>query len=150
GGQQFRLELMPGTQINRFVGSFTEPYLFDLPIAFNAQGYLFQRQYPNSGVSFTESRGGGRFSIGRQFGTQIYADVAARVEEVDFFGFSSPAPADYLAAAGHTTLATLRPSFRLDNRNDPFAPNKGQYLELAFEQGWGSFTFPKFTAEGRK
>jgi outer membrane protein insertion porin family len=39
---------------------------------------------------------------------------------------------------------------RFDNRNDPFSPNKGQYLEAAFEQGWGTFTFPKFTVEGRQ
>ena len=26
---------------------------------------------------------------------------------------------------------------------------KGQYLEFSFEQGWGTFTWPKFDAEGR-
>ena len=145
-GQDFRLELSPGTLINRAVVSFRDPYLFDLPIGLGASGYAFQRLYPD----FNESRGGGRFSLGSQFGTQTYADVAVRVEDVDFYGFRSPAPADYLAAAGHTTLATLRPSLRFDNRNDPFVPNKGQYLEFAFEQGWGDFTFPKFTVEGRQ
>jgi outer membrane protein insertion porin family len=39
---------------------------------------------------------------------------------------------------------------RFDNRNDPFSPNAGSYLEMAFEQGWGSFTFPKATIEGRQ
>ena len=41
---------------------------------------------------------------------------------------------------------SIRPSIRFDNRNAPFMPNKGQYLELSFEQGWGTFTYPK--AEG--
>jgi outer membrane protein insertion porin family len=145
GGQTFQLELMPGTLINRFQLSIKEPYLFDLPIGAGAAGYLFQRVYPN----WTESRGGGRFSLGRQFGTLTYADLALRVEDVDFYGYRSPAPADYLAAAGHTTLATIRPSIRFDNRNAPFMTNKGQYLELSFEQGWGSFTYPKFEIEGR-
>lgn len=145
-GQDFRLELSPGTLINRAVVSFREPYLFDRPISLGVSGYTFSRLYPD----FNESRGGGRFSLGRQFGTQTYADVAVRVEDVGFSGFRSPAPADYLAASGHTFLASLRPSVRFDNRNDPFVPSKGQYLELAFEQGWGDFTFPKFTAEGRQ
>ena len=52
---------------------------------------------------------------------QTYADVAFRIEDVNFYNFRYPAPADYLAAAGHTTLATIRPSLRFDNRNDPFA-----------------------------
>jgi outer membrane protein insertion porin family len=146
GGQDFRIELTPGTVYNRAVVSFYDPYLFDLPVGFGTSAYAFNRVY----ADWTESRAGGRFSIGRQFGTQTYADVAFRVENVDFYSFRFPAPADYLAAAGHTTLATIRPSLRFDNRNDPFAPNKGQYVELAFEEGWGTFTYPKFTAEGRQ
>ena len=55
-----------------------------------------------------------------------------------------------LAAAGHTTLATIRPSIRWDNRNNPVTPTSGSYAELAFEQGWGTFTFPKVTIEGKK
>ena len=143
-GQEFRLELSPGTAINRAVVSFREPYLFDLPIGFGASAYVFQRAYRD----FNETRGGGRFSLGRQFGTQTYADLAFRVEDVNITGFDSPAPADFLAASGHTTLATLRPSIRFDNRNDPFAPNKGQYLEAAFEQGWGTSPSPSSPSRG--
>jgi outer membrane protein insertion porin family len=136
---------MPGTLINRFQVSLREPYLFDLPIGASGSGYLFNRIYPD----WTESRGGGRFSIGRQFGTQTYADVAFRIEDINFYGFTSPTPADYLAASGHSTLASIRPSLRFDNRNAAFMPNKGQYLELSFEEAWGTFTFPKFEVEGR-
>lgn len=144
-GQEFQVQLMPGTVMNRFQVSLREPYLFDLPIGASSAGYIFNRIYPD----WTESRAGGRFSLGRQIGTSIYTDVAFRIEDVNFYGFQSPAPADYLAASGFTTLATLRPSIRFDNRNSPFMPNKGQYLEFSFEQGWGTFTYPKFEAEGR-
>ncbi|MBX6315313.1 MAG: BamA/TamA family outer membrane protein, partial [Isosphaeraceae bacterium] len=144
-GQDFRLELSPGTLINRALISFRDPYLFDLPIGFGISGYTFQRVYPD----WTEGRTGVRGSLGRQFGTRTYADVALRAEDVQFHGFNTPAPADFLAAAGHTALYTIRPSLRFDNRNDPFVATKGQYLEVAFEQGWGTFTYPKITAEGR-
>ncbi|MCA1684462.1 MAG: BamA/TamA family outer membrane protein, partial [Planctomycetia bacterium] len=143
--QQFTMNLMPGTLINRFDVSLKEPYLFNKNIGASAAGYLFQRIYPN----WTEGRAGGRFSLGRQFGTQTYADVAVRAEEVNFYGYRSPAPADYLAASGHTFLSTIRPSIRFDNRNAPLSPNKGQYLELSFEQGFGTFTYPKAEVEGR-
>jgi outer membrane protein insertion porin family len=144
-GQDFRIELSPGTSINRAVISFRDPYVFNLPIGFGTSGYVFSRFYPD----WTEDRGGGRFSLGRQFGTQTYADVAFRIEDVDVHGFSYPAPAEYLAVSGHTTLATIRPSLRFDNRNDAFSPNRGSYLEFAFEQGWGDFTYPKVSVEGR-
>ncbi len=145
-GQDLRIELSPGTLINRAVVSFRDPYVFNLPIGFGASGYTFQRYYPD----WTEGRGGGRFSLGRQFGVRTYADVAFRIEDVNIYGYRTPAPAELLAVSGHSTLATIRPSLRFDNRNDPFAPNKGQYFEAAFEQGWGTFTFPKITLEGRQ
>ncbi len=85
-GQDLRIELSPGTLINRALISFSDPYLFDLPIGFGASGYVFNRVYPD----FTEARGGGRFSIGRQFGVQTYADVAVRAEDVNFSNFRYP------------------------------------------------------------
>jgi outer membrane protein insertion porin family len=145
GGQEFRVMLQAGTLINMIQVSLREPYLFDLPIGAGATGYLFSRIYPN----WDERRGGGRFSLGRQFGTAMYADVAVRAEEVDFFGYRTPAPANYLAASGITSLFSIRPSLRFDNRNSPFMATKGQYVEVSAEQGFGSFTFTKFDAEGR-
>ncbi len=145
GGQEFRLDIQPGTNINRFQVSLREPYLFDLPIGAGVAGYWFNRFYPD----WDERRGGGRFSLGRQFGTSIYADAALRIEDINFYGFRTPAPAQYLAAAGESTLLSLRPSLRFDNRNSPFMATKGQYAEFSFEQGWGTFTWSKFDAEGR-
>ena len=146
GAQDLRIELSPGTLINRAVISFRDPYVFDLPVAFGISAYAFQRVYSD----YTEGRTGARTSLGKQFGTSVYADIAARIEDVNFHSYRVPAPASYLAASGHTTLFTLRPSIRYDNRNDAFSPNKGQYVEAAFEQGYGDFTFPKFTIEGRQ
>ncbi|APW59123.1 Outer membrane protein assembly factor BamA [Paludisphaera borealis] len=144
-GQEFRVDLQPGTLINRFQVSLREPYLFDLPIGAGVAGYYFSRFYPN----WDERRGGGRFSLGRQFGTSTYADVAVRAESVNFFGFKTPAPAQYLAASGESSLFSVRPSLRFDNRNSPFQATKGQYAEFSFEQGWGTYTWSKFDAEGR-
>jgi len=145
GGQEFRLDLQPGTEINRMQVSIRDPYLFDLPIGGGAAGYYFSRFYPD----WSERRGGGRFSLGRQFGSSTYADVALRAEDINFYGYRSPAPAQYLAAAGQSTLVSLRPSLRFDNRNSPFLATKGQYAEFSYEQGWGTFTWSKFDAEGR-
>jgi outer membrane protein insertion porin family len=145
GGQSLQLNATVGNLINMMSVSLREPYLFDLPIGANSSAYLYQRVYPN----WDERRGGGSFSIGRQLGTSIYTDFAVRAEEVDFFGYKSPAPADYLAVNGFTELISLKPTLRWDNRNSPFMPTKGQYVQLSTEQGFGSFTWSKFDAEGR-
>ena len=144
-GQELRINLQAGTLINFMQVSVRNPYMFDLPIGAGVSGYFFQRIYPN----WDERRGGGRVSLGRQFGTMTYFDVSAWAEEVDFFGYRTPAPADYLAASGYTQLYAIMPSFRIDNRNNPMMPTKGQYANFSVEQGFGTFTFTKFDAEGR-
>ncbi len=145
GGQEFRVNLQAGNLINYMQVSLRDPYLFDWTIGAGVSGYLFQRIYPY----WDERRGGGRINIGRQFGTMTYVNVSAWAEEVNFFGYRTPAPADYLAASGYTQLYAIMPSIRIDNRNNPLMPTKGQYANFSVEQGFGTFTFTKFDAEGR-
>ena len=146
GGQELRINLMAGNWVNSMQVSLREPYLFDRNIGAAVTGYLFSRYYP---YLWNERRGGGRISIGKQIGTSMYADIAAWAEAVNFFGYKTPAPADYLAASGFTQLYAIMPSLRFDNRNNPFMATKGQYANFSVEQGFGSFTFTKFDAEGR-
>jgi outer membrane protein insertion porin family len=145
-GQQLSVELMPGTLVNVYSVSFRDPYLFDLPVGLGVSGYQFSRYY----TDWHEVRSGGRFNLGKQFGTQAYGDVAFRIEDVNITGFKYPAPALLLDAAGHTTLATFRPSFRIDSRDSPFLPTSGTFAEVAFEQAVGTYNFSKFTAEARQ
>lgn len=145
-GQQLSINMTVGNFLNMAQVSLLDPYLFDLPIGGSVTGSAFTRIYPD----WLENRVGGKLGLGRQFGTSIYADVTMSAEDIDFYGFRTPAPANYLAAEGHTFLATLSPSIRYDNRNHPFSPTSGQYIEARFLQAWGSFTFPQATIEGRK
>jgi outer membrane protein insertion porin family len=145
GGQSLQISLQAGNLINMMSVSLREPYLFDMRVGASAAGFLMSRIYPN----WDERRGGGQLSLGRQFGTSVYADVSTRAEEVDFFGYRSPAPANYLAASGFTSLFSIKEGIRFDNRNNPFMATKGMYLQFFAEQGFGSFTWSKFDAEGR-
>ncbi len=145
-GQQFSIDLSPGTLINFYNISFRDPYLFELPIGLTVNGYQWNRVY----YDWHEQRSGGRFGLGKQFGTQQYADLAFRIEDVDIYGFKYPAPAALLDVAGHTTLSTFRSSYRIDTRDNPFLPSGGGYFETAVEQAVGTYIFTKGTVEGRK
>ena len=143
-GQDFQLPLMAGTLINRFMVSLRNPYLFDLPIGGRASGYLFSVSIPTGPKAAPAAGSRSAASSARRpmptsrSGSRTSTSTATR-----------PPPADFLAASGHSFLASIRPSLRFDNRNSPFLPNKGQYLEFSFEQGWGTFTYPKVEVEGR-
>src|SRR5262249_35064962 len=44
-GQEFRVELVPGTQLQRYVATFREPFLFDSPYSLTTSGYFYQRYF---------------------------------------------------------------------------------------------------------
>src|SRR5205823_14966077 len=41
GGQEFRIEAVPGTELQRYTISFREPSLFDSPYSFAISGYYY-------------------------------------------------------------------------------------------------------------
>ena len=135
GGQSLQINLSAGNLINMMSVSLREPYLFDLPIGASGTGYLYQRVYPN----WDERRGGGSFSLGRQLGTSIYIPTCrCGLKRSTFSVTNRRHPADYLAASGFTSLFSLKPSLRFDNRNSPFMATKGQYLHALDRAGnWG-------------
>jgi len=145
-GQQLSIDLSPGTLLNYYSISFRDPYLFDLPLGLGIQGYQTSRFFHD----WREQRSGGKFYLGKQFGTSAYGELAYRIEDVAITGFRYPAPAALLDVAGHTLLSSIRPSFRVDTRDNPFLPSAGGYYETAFEQGFGTYTFSKVTAEARQ
>src|SRR5204863_8452947 len=44
-GQEFRVEAVPGTQLQRYTVSFREPFLFDSPYSLGTSGYYYTRQF---------------------------------------------------------------------------------------------------------
>ena len=45
-GEHFRLEAAPGTEVQRYLASFTEPYLMDTPVSLGLSGSYFTRAIP--------------------------------------------------------------------------------------------------------
>ena len=133
GGQEFRVDIQPGTNINRFQVSLREPYLFDLPIGAGVAAYWFNRFYPD----WDERRGGGRFSLGRQFGTSFYADAALRVEDINFYGFRTPAGA--IPGGRRRVVPGLAASQHpVRQSKQPVPGHQGQYAEFCLRAGLGN------------
>ncbi len=89
-GQGFRLEAMPGNQVQRYMLQFTEPYLFNTRVSFNASAYLFDRQF----VDWNEQRLGGRLGLGYRLTPDLSISGTLRGEQVNI---SNPAR-EYSAA----------------------------------------------------
>ncbi|MEQ8784696.1 MAG: BamA/TamA family outer membrane protein [Pirellulaceae bacterium] len=141
-GQGFRLEALPGNQVQRYLVSFTEPYLLDSLISLNVSGFYFDRIY----TDWNEQRLGGRVALGRRLTPDLSISVAGRAEQVKIFQPSFPVP-ELAAALGDNDLYSGQVSLTHDTRDVPFAPTEGHLIELSYEQVFGTYDYPRGEAE---
>src|SRR5439155_16640058 len=101
GGQEFRLEAAPGTQFSRYLASWRDPRIFDLPYSFGVSGHFFQRMYPE----YDEERAGAQFTLGHEFSDRIRGSVGLRVENVNITHPDVPTPHDLQVVLGNNFLS---------------------------------------------
>lgn len=145
-GQQFRLEAVPGTQFQRYGITFRDPYVFNTPVSAGVNGYFFNRQYRD----WSEQRVGGTGTLGYQIRPDLSAVWALRLEDVKVSNPSTLAIPSLAEAVGHTDFYSSRWSIIQDTRDSAFLPTEGHRIELAFEQAFGEFSFPRGDVDLRK
>jgi outer membrane protein insertion porin family len=144
-GQQFRIEAVPGTSVQRYMVSFREPYLLDTDISLGLSGYYYDRVYSE----WTEQRVGGRISLGYQLTHDLSITGAYRGERVRISSLAALAP-EYLAMEGSNALHGFQLSLAHDTRDSSFLPTEGHLIELSFEQVIGTFQYPTAELDMRK
>jgi outer membrane protein insertion porin family len=146
-GQRFRLEAAPGTEVQRYLVSFQEPYLWDTPISFALSGSYFDRRY----VDWDEQRLGGRTSLGYQWTeNDVGATFSYRAENINIRNISTPALDELDEVEGDNSLHGFRVGIANDTRDSPFLATQGHFVEVSFEQVVGSFIYPRGTLDARK
>lgn len=145
-GQEFRIEAVPGTQLQRYTVSWREPFLFDTPYSLGVSGYYYDRVFNE----YTESRLGTRIPVGRQLNRYWSTSISARVENVGVHNVPFFAPPEFLAVQGNNFLWSLRAGVTRDDRDSYLRPTEGSLVDLSCEQVMGEFAFPIFNLEANK
>ena len=142
GGQSFRIEAVPGTEVSRYTASWRTPYFLGTDFSFGVDGFYYNRFFEN----WTEDRLGGRLSLGYIINRHWTAGVNLRLENVEFRDFLNvPAtPQLYRDVAGDNFLSTVQLRIARDTRDSPFLPSRGNLVEFAYEQAFGEFSYPRF------
>jgi outer membrane protein insertion porin family len=143
-GQSFRLELVPGTQLSRYLVSWEDPYFCDTNYSVGTSGFFYNRFYND----WTEQRMGGRLNVGQLLSRHWSWGAALRLENVNISNFHTPAPALLTAAKGNSFLSTGQATLTYDTRDSAFLPTQGHMLEAIYEQGFGEFVYPRGTVQG--
>ena len=99
-GQTFRLELVPGADVQRYLVSFGEPYLFNTPVSLTASAYLFDRRY----FDWDEQRLGGRIALGYRLTHDISVSAGFRGENVNISDLRLNSSPSLNAVVGDTDL----------------------------------------------
>lgn len=155
GGQRLRIDASPGSQVNRYLVSFTEPYLLDSPVSLSLGGSFFDRRFNN----WDEQRLGGRIALGYKWVERDLSTVLTyRGEKVNI----SDAPLAFDSTSGDVRVPELaevlgnnylhgfRASVINDTRDSTFLATQGHYLEVSGEQVIGTFDYPRVMIDARK
>ena len=148
-GQRFRLEAAPGTEVQRYLVSFQEPYLLDTPVSLGLSGSFFDRRYRD----WDEQRIGGRvvarLSVDRE--RSVGRDLPYRGENVKISNPSirhrfRSSPKSW-ATTRCTASSAPSPTTRATARS---WPRKATSCSLEFEQVVGTSTIRGSILDGRQ
>ncbi len=146
-GQRFRLEASPGTELQRYMATFQEPYLFDTRIGLSMSASYYTRFF----FDWAEARTGGRVGLGYQFqfAPDLSVNAGFRGESVDVFNPRVLAP-DIVDMQGTNGVYGFSGGIIHDTRDSPFLPTQGHLATFEFEQVIGTYVYPRGILEGRQ
>jgi outer membrane protein insertion porin family len=136
-GQNFRIMAMPGTIMQQYMATFTEPYLFDTLYSLSDSLYYFQRYYNE----YFEQREGDRITVGRQLNRFWSASIGMRVENVSVGDLPSGIPADYTSVQGNNFQIGFPITITRDTRDSLIRPTQGSQIQASYEELTGEFNF---------
>ena len=146
GGQRLRIEAIPGTELQRYLVNFTEPYLFDSNVSLNLSGFLYDRRY----FDWDEQRLGGRIGLGYRLTPDLSLSTGMRLENVNISDPRVNTVPELNEVLGDNSLYSGRLTLTHDTRDSPFAPTEGHFLEMTFEQVFGTYVYPRGNVDYRR
>ena len=145
-GQTLRVEAVPGSQFQRYTAQFADPNLLGyLPISMSVSGFLYDRRFDD----WDEERAGGRLAFGYRITPDLSLSAGVSAQNVEISNLRIAGLPEFEEVRGDNDLYSGEISLRHDTRDSPIQPSQGHYLELTFEETFGSFDYAKFDTEYR-
>ena len=131
-GRSVALKGYLGQEAQRYVLSFTEPYVFDRPISGGIDLYNWLREYPD----FTEDSTGFRLRSGYRFGNYSRLGATYNFSSSLVTDMPTDAPPIYLQQEGRLSSTSITLAWDRDSTNHPFLPSRGMVSGLSVQ--WAS------------
>lgn len=144
-GQEFTATLQPGNEVQNYVVSLGDDYLFESNYSGNIGGGYRVRQYDQ----YTETRLGGNASIGRRFGRVWSGSLVLRGDEIEIRDVSTSSIYDLREVEGRSAITGVGVRLRRSTLNQSIKPSSGTRLDGAAEQVGavgGDYSFARLTS----
>ncbi len=150
GGQGFRMEAMPGSQVQRYLISHNTPYLYlpgmAEPFSLGLSGFFYDRRF----FDWDEQRLGGRVSLGYRVTHDLSLTSSLRMENVNIHDPRVIGVPELDEVLGDNELYGARFTLTHDTRDTAFAATEGHLIELSYEQIFGTFDYPRADLDYRQ
>ena len=120
-GQTLSLKASLGSTSNNYELSFTEPWLFDLPLWCKADIWKYTKEYD----SYTLDTQGGGVTLGYPIWNRITGYVGYKLSMDDIQDVESTASSYIMAQEGKRTTSSMTFTLAYDTTNDNMFPSKG-------------------------
>jgi outer membrane protein insertion porin family len=135
-GQRFRIEAVPGTEVQRYSASWETPYLFDLDYSFGVSGFYYQRYYDE----WYENRVGGSLSFGKLWTPDFSTRLSLGAQNVNIHHPMMPVW-DLYEACGKHPMYTVGLDATHNTRDSEYMPTEGHLISAGVEQVFGDYQF---------
>ncbi len=149
-----------GSIRQNFIASFTNPFLFDIPLSATVDGFRWRLDY----TDFTRSGTGGSFRLlypltelgydrvlGRFSLEEVRVGAEYRLEEAEIGDLNRRSPPSVVDEEGSSLTSSIRPIISRNTLNSLFDPTRGSTEEISFEYAGlgGQSDFYKVDARAR-
>lgn len=144
-GQRFRAVFSPGSEWSSYLVSFTEPYLYDQPLALDMAFAGFTRIRE----SYDETRTGPSIGLTKRYPDHWRRGFSFRFENVELDELDTDAPSDVVDDKGDNLRMGTRFWIGRDLTDSRFQPSRGTNFDAGYEQVFGDHTYGLLTGTYR-
>ena len=144
-GQSFRAEIVPGSDLERYLISIGDPYFLNTNYSVNLSGFYFDRQF----FDWDEQRAGAKLRVGRTLTNFLSLRGGLSLENVNIDNARVNTSTQLNAVLGNSNLFSFDVGLVYDTRQSPFLLDSGSYLSLTYRQAFGDFDFGRGEIEYR-
>ncbi|MGB6376002.1 MAG: BamA/TamA family outer membrane protein, partial [Syntrophobacteria bacterium] len=133
-GQDLAFQAQIGSKSNRYNLMFTEPWLFDIPLAATIEAYNWSRDYDE----FTKDSNGGKLSVSYPVWDYTRLYLSYTYDDADVSDVSSSAATEIQDQEGKLVTSAVSSTLRRDSRDHTFLTTRGSDNSLMVDYAGGA------------